>query len=356
MLSTGQINIPALGLTSAASYADGADHLIEMMYSGGLWVTLIDGAGGIPDTAGALVPDNTTFTVGGGGGYATFNGTLSMAVFYSASFSVVRSAAHVSALSGFPGESGTTRITRLAGYANLPVGTLDASLTNVAGVDTTGVFAWAALQQVADAEMGLDFFDGSGNLTFHNRNRVPAKATPDLTLDKQYLLPGVQPVIDDQQLINYLQGTSTATGAPQIARSVTSEVTNNHGRYDPGGVEYLVLTDQEVLDRINWIVGLFAEPTTRYGTLTINLYKMTPALAQSVLSAIELNCWLRVTSMPTQNTDGSTTDVIVEGFTERQDGDTWTLECNVVSRALFSAWILGDSTYSVLGSTTRLYV
>jgi hypothetical protein len=356
MQPDGKIAVGTSSIVSASSYADGATHWLEMTFSAGTWTLYIDGVS-IGTRADSAFPAGR-YDLGstGSSGTGGFGGVLAHFVLFSAAPSVSRVSAHSDAVrTGFVGEAGTARITRLAGYANLPVGTLDASLTNVAFTDITGKSVWEALQQVTDAEMGLSFFDGSGDLTFHNRNRAASKTSPDLTLDKQYLTADVQPVTDDQQIINYLDGSSTATGVTQLVWDVTSEVTNNHGRYAPGTVEYLVQTDQEVLDRLNWIVTNFAEPTTRYGTLTINLFKMTASQAQSVLSAIEPNCWLRVTSMPSQNTGGATIDVVVQGFTEEQGGDSWLLRCNVVSQSLYEAFILDSSTRGVLDSD-RLYV
>lgn len=255
------------------------------------------------------------------------------------------------AAQGFTGNTGTQRIARIAGYAGLSMGALDTSLTNVPAQQTSGRSAWDAIQEVADAEMGLVFVDGSGNLTFHNRTRVNAKTAPDLVLDSQYVTPDVQPVTDDQQIVNYFEATAAGTGAPSVARNTSSETT--HGRY-PVSETYLVQTDAEALDRANWIVAKQAEPTARYGTLTINLFKMTASLAASVVAAIDLDCWLRVTSMASQNPGGTVVDVVVQGWHEEAiTGVSWTLTCNVVSRSLYTAFVLDSS---LLDSTTLLAV
>lgn len=255
-------------------------------------------------------------------------------------------------LRGFIGESSTARITRLAGYAKIPVGTLDASATNVAAQNAAGNSAWDAIQQVADAEGGVAFIDGSGNLAFHNRARPSGKTAPDLTLSSQYITPDVQPVVDDQRLVNYVEATAAGTGLKSLAFDQTSQ--NAHGRYSESN-DYLVLTDREAFDRANWIVTKLATPRTRYGTLTINLYAMTPAMADTVLQKLDLDCWLRVIMMPGQNPDGTVADVMVQGFHQDVTNESWTATCNVVSRSLYTALILDDATFGALDSYPILF-
>lgn len=304
-------------------------------------------------------------SVGGGGAFdvttptTPFVGTIAHVSISSLSGLVV--AAHADAgLTGFAGESGVDRIVRLAGYVGLSVGTFDASMTNVPFVDITGKSAWEAIQEVADAEMGLVFFDGSGDLTFHNRNRAPLKTGPDVTISAEALAEDTSFVIDMQGVINYFEVTAEGTKVTQVVRDVVSEegdgtATNpGHGRY-PQSKSYLVQTDAEALDRANWIVANHAQPQTRAGTLKFNMLDRSAA-QQDALLGIEPNSWIRVTDLPSQTPGGTTLDFMVQGFAESLSKDVWTLELNVVSRAMFSAWILGHATYGVLGSTTRLYV
>jgi hypothetical protein len=87
------------------------------------------------------------------------------------------------------------------------------------------------------------------------------------------------------------------------------------------------------------------------------MLNLSPAQQSAVLAAVEINAWLQVISMPSQNTTGTTADVVVEGYTEEQSADTWKLTCNVVSRALFDCLILDDPVRGVLeGPYSRLYV
>jgi hypothetical protein len=354
----GKLVASGAGFTSSASVNDGVvHHAFYAVTAGGVGNLFLDGVSvafgasafsTASDFVGfSLAPSAIPFLT------SSFVGTIAHAVVYPSAVGAARPAIHGAARNGFLGETGTARLTRHAGYAGIPVGTLDTSLSNMAAnIDAST--AWGEIQAAADAEFGVAYIDGTGALTFHNRNRVVSKTVPDLTLSSQWVTPDVAPVSDDQQLVNYMEVSSEQTDGVSLARNITSET--SHGRY-PGSRSFMVQTDAEALDRANWLVSKLAEPTTRYGTLTINLYGMTPALASSVVNAIDVDCWLRVTSMASQNPGGTTADVIVQAFTETVNGDTWTIACNVVSQALYSpAWILDDPVNSILGTTTVLYV
>lgn len=343
--TTGKLSLYRTGSLAAqtsTSICDGAQHAVGLYGFAGSGKLTVDG--GTVGTFAALgigvsYPQDLRFGGGGTIATATMSGRLS-----DITLGAVPVAATV--------EADTARINRIAGYAGLTVGTMDSSLTNVPVSDTTNQTAWDALQQVAVATFGTLFVDGAGALTFHNRNKVAAKTSPDLTLDASYIRD-VQPVHDDQQILNYLEGSSETTKSTQVARNTASEAA--HGRYAESS-SYLLQTDQEVMDRLNWIVAIFAEPSTRYGTLTIDLYAMTPRTAASVLTALEINCWLQITGLPSQTPGGTTVDLVVEGYSEHVGADVWSVTCNVVSRSLFDALILDDPTLGVLDAGNRLYV
>lgn len=341
-------------MTSSAVVTDGAEHVGGLRWTGSQVQLLLDGvvvASNVDTRAGssAQIMFLGEPPVGG----SAYSGTMAHVAFFTTDPGGARATAHATAsLTGFDGESGTARLTRLAGYGGLPIGTLDSSLTNVPFTDFTGQSLAQALRDVADGEFGLLFVDGSGNLTFHNRNRSPAKATPDVTITADMLDPGTGFQYDTQGLVNYFEATAKGTGVTQVARNTASET--QHGRYPTSGT-YLVQTDAEAIDRANWVVANHADPAPRLGSLTIDLLTLDTA-TQAALLAAEPNTWLRVTGLPSQTPGGTTADLVVQGFAETLTKDSWSITFNVISRSLVQAWILGDATYGVLDSTTRLYV
>jgi hypothetical protein len=306
-----------------------------------------------------------TLYVGGapasaGGATTGFTGVIGHVALVNQLTTIARAQSHGTAVqTGFAGESGTARITRLAGYANIPVNTLDASLTNVAFVDPTGQSVADAINDVVAAEGGSWYIDGSGNLGFHNRNKVVAKTAPDITIAAEYLAEDTAFTTDMQGVINYYEVAAAGTGITQVVRNTVSESGNGtsvaHGRYT-GSASYLVQTDAEALDRGNWTVANHAQPAARVGSLTFDLLTMTFAQQQQFM-AVETDTWIRITGLPGQTPGSTTADLIVQGISEVSSTSAWTLTCVVVNQSLFSpVWILDHSTYSVLGSTTRLYV
>lgn len=309
-------------------------------------------------TAG-VAPSATTLTIGGGGAWAPFIGSIAHVAAYSSTLSAARVTAHYQAgTTGFAGESGTARITRLAGYAGIPIGTLDTSLTNVPFVDITSKTAMAAIQEVVDAEFGTVYFDATGALTFHNRNRAVAKTTPDLTIDANQLDPGTSFFYDTFGILNYVTVTAVGTQVAQVAWNKVSEQgaagSPKHGRYSDQKT-YLVQTDAEALDRGNWLVNRHGQPAPRAGSLVVTLLDLTAA-QQAAWLLCEPDYWVRVTGLPAQTPGGTTADLIVQGWAETLNATTWTLALNTSSRpAFYQALILDDATYGLLDSG-RLYV
>jgi hypothetical protein len=89
-------------------------------------------------------------------------------------------------------------------------------------------------------------------------------------------------------------------------------------------------------------------------SLSLDLLTLTAAQAASV-QALELSDRVQITGLPSQALNGTTTaDLIVEGWTETLSADSWDMTFNTSNFSQASAWVLDDSTYSVLGTTTRL--
>lgn len=349
MNTTGQLVFGISGLTTLG-YADGRGH--HVFYNAVTSTLYVDGVSVATDAGAHKVTYQTVAATGS---------IAHLAYWPSASVPAAgRITAHASAgLNGFTGESGVARITRLANYAAVPLGTLDASLTNVAAEPINSKSAMSALQDVADAEFGLVFFDGSGNLTFHNRNRAVAKTAPDVTIDANQLDPGTAFYYDTAGILNFLQVTAQGTQVVQVARNTVSELgaagSPKHGRYEDSKT-YLVQTDPEALDRGNWLVNRHGQPAPRAGSLVVDVLTMTAA-QQAVWLLVEPNYWVRITGLPAQTPGGTTADLIVQGWLETLNESMWTLALNTSSRpAFYQAWILDDTTFSVLDSTTRLYV
>lgn len=347
------------------SLNDGSVHHVMITSdAAGNWLRYHDGVAVAGGTDAANV-GMTEFQIGGpasGVNRTTFKGMIGHCQIYNGVVAPadVADIAAACIANGLPVESGTARLTRLAAYAGVPVGSLDTSLTNVGYLDFAGDSDAAQMRAVAtDAEVGIVFVDGSGNLTFYNRNRPFAKLTPDITLTADQADPGTKIPVDMQGVVNFFTAKAVGGGAQTAWNKVSEKgdgtVTNpGHGRY-PDSKDLLVTTDDEALDRANWIVGNHGEPLPRIPDLKIDMLTID-ATVQNQLLAAEADTWIRVTGLPSQAPGGTTADLLVQGFAEHLTPEAWDLTFNVVAMSMFRVWILGDSTYGVLGSTTRLAV
>jgi hypothetical protein len=264
-------------------------------------------------------------------------------------------AAHASAALDVTVDSSTERIARLAGLGLIPPAeqALEAGVLQSTAYTSGGDSqVLDAMQATALAEGGTVFADGTGRLVFQNRDHRPLAVAqpPVLTLQAGDYEDDDLTVSVDKQ---YLKNTATGTrpdGATQTASDAVSLA-----QYEEYGesVTLLVTTDQEVLDRLNWIVARYSQPLPRLSSLTIDLLTQ-PAAFQAAALSLEIGSKVLIGGLPTQSPVASIA-AIVEGSVETQGVDRWTLTLNTVSAALYQAWVLEDPTYGVLGATTRLY-
>jgi hypothetical protein len=326
--------------------------------AGGTIKAYVDGvAYAIAGTMGTYPLDGPTFEVGLG-----TTGSVAHAAYYAGAGSVpgvTRWANHANAaLNGFTGELGDARITRLAGLANTPLGTFDAGQTPTPAADLDGKSVGDVIQSVASGtEVGTAYVDGSGDLVFHNRSRVTLQTTPAITfqVDSGIVNGDLQVLVDKADLVNYATTQAEGSGVITIVTpddGGASELV--HGRY-PASYTWLVTKDTHAVSRAAQIVNNHAEPSPRIPTLTLDLLT-APTSVQTAVLALDLDDRIDIAGLPAQSPTGTTAQLVIDGYTETLTVDSWTLQINATSWALLSGWILEDTTYGVLDSTTRLTV
>jgi hypothetical protein len=349
---------------SAGSVADGNTHHAawRVTLSGGnavgsLW---LDGVLVSSPSAAYVAPfpaSIDTLHVGGGpdpGGTQHFTGTIAhVPVFVGTEVADARVVDHANAgLNGFNTDTSDQRISRYLTYGGVPTASqvLETGVqTNVPHYDITGNSVAGAVAKVNEGEVGVVFARGDGKVVFHNRQHRQLKTTADWTLTAIDLDPGTVVPADMQQVTN-IATSSRAGGATQAAQSASS--ITKHGQYPASYDSLLVTTDAQALDRINWQVGTHAEPGARFNQLQIDLLTASQTLQQNA-QARELGDRLSITGLPSQAPAGLA-DQIIEGWTETLTAASWDMTFNTSPWGLEQAWILGDATYGVLGSTTRL--
>lgn len=321
-------------------------HLAVTLTAGGTLTLYVDGVSAGTASAGASDPVRRGLNMG------YFPSTLAHVAYYNQALSAARVAAHAAAgLAGFAGERSDQRIARLASYAGITATALETGIdTSVPFVDITGASPLAAIQDVDKAEGGAAFIRGDGTLVMQNRSHRALQTTPDLTMTNNEVDPASRVAGDMQLVENIVTASAGASGATQTAVNASSRTA--HGDYPVDLTGLLVSTDELALNAAQWRVGKYAEPFLRMPDLEFDLATLTVAQQASVM-ALEISDRIQITGMPAQA--GSTTlDLLVEGWTETLTADSWTWQANTSNWSTATAWVLGDATYGVLGSTTVL--
>ncbi len=227
--------------------------------------------------------------------------------------------------------------------------------------------ALAHLQSVEETEAGALFMDTQGRVRWIARQSllVPPYTTTQVTLgDNPGELtwePGPDMALDDLDLVNQEQVTGAAvlslTGGP--LSSVTQSWTDPTSAASYGlrsrSLNCLNELDQDSLYHAQWDVGRLSQPLLRLRRIDINPLDDIPNLFPAVLSRELLD---RVTvnrhSVPGGG-DAFTQVALIEGMEEKVSAsDGWTVSWSLSPTDAVSAWILGDSTFGVLDSTTKL--
>ena len=284
-----------------------------------------------------------------GGSTATL--TVAHGAVFDAVLSSTRIAAHAGAgLTGFAGETPAARLARYAGYAGIPTAEQSFETGDVLGlahIDTTDKTPLACMREVEATEGGVLFDAGDGTLKFHDRSHRYGAASAFSTSLSPVVVP-LTPILNDQSLVNDM----TVTGSTGIAGRATDATSlAAYGRYDRT-LDVASSNVDEPLHAASWRVGRYAEPAARIPGVEIHLNKASVSLTDSVLAA-EVGTKFTLTGL-LGSSPASSMVLFVEGVDEYIDATEHRVVLKTSPAEVFDLWILDDSTYSVLDSTTRL--
>lgn len=342
-------------IVSTATVTNGLTHHAALRQTkSGATITsdlFLDGALVATDTSGL---DWWPLTRLYAGGYQPlFNGTLSHVAVYNTAVSDARILEHANAgLNGFSGESSNARIVRLARYADVPAGEvsvetgLSTSITNQITNDKT---ALSLMSEVVDTEGGVLFDARNGNLTFHARShRYNAAVVMTLSATNQEIEGDLEPKLDDQGLLNDM--TASRDGGVSV-RAVDTASIADYGLYRES-VTLLTTSDNEIADAANWKVQTRSTPAIRIAGISVDLLNCSSA-QKTALLALEIGDRITLTGLPSQ-APASSMDFFIEGYTETIGAESYRMTFNLSPASLSGVWQLDSSTYSVLGTSTRL--
>jgi len=236
----------------------------------------------------------------------------------------------------------------------------DRSLSSAQSQIQSGTFvnvpALTHFQNVADVESGLFFMGPDGIATFHNRhyrlvNSLSSLATFDDSAAAALPWLKVSSSYDDGQVWNEARITRTG-GVEQVASDAVSQA----AYFARTLTKTLpLLADSEALYLAQWLVGLYALPVFRFTSITLD-GNMADALWPWMLS-LAISNRITITERPPPIGVAITQDCYIESVAFDVGQDHWLVTFGLSSAAALagsSFWILQDSVYGVLNSTTKL--
>lgn len=274
----------------------------------------------------------------------------------------------------YPAELTSDRIARVLDAVGWPSGAthrnLDTGKSTVVAVTIADgeTKALAHLQDVAKSELGLVFIDGQGRFTFHNRQHRFDTAS-DYTSVATFGDGGgteldwddVGPDWDLDRVIN--QWSITPYGGAVIVRSDAT----SKAAYGPRGQsrELLISDVNEATDQADWLLARTKDVAYRFDRLILRPSAIAAGSLQDSLFAQALGREIgdRITVKVRPPGGGYTIsqECWIEGVQHKVSDQSWetvfmldTVDPTLQTGAGY--WILDDTTYSVLDTSTRLAV
>jgi hypothetical protein len=294
-----------------------------------------------------------TMHIGGYRGARLFSGQIAHVAVTSVAGNIgatISPSHYQAATTGFSGEDADVRMQRLARYAGIPsVTILGATHDAIASQGPGGTGVVARMREVESTESGKlyaerDYF----GLAYQSRDLRynPDPSSEVFTIAYADLEPGSNYADDDQKMVNSVEA-SRPGGATQKVTAPASVLA--FGEY-PQQLDVIKTSDNSVLDAAYWLVSRYANPQPEMREAVIEAYTLAAYL--DILDA-EISSYFTVTAMPSQ-APASSVRATVEGYTETLKEKSHVIQFHTSASVTDSVWVLGDSTYGVLDSTTRL--
>jgi hypothetical protein len=314
----------------------------------------IDGVAGPVTTSVVDTPSLRNLHIGGYRGARLFDGQIAhVAVTYSnGDIGDTISAAHYeAATTGFSGEAADERIQRLARYVGLSSVTVWGTTHDpIASQGPAGSSVVARMREVESTESARLFAERDWyGLAYQSRDvrYNPDPSSEVFTIDYADLETSrLRLADDDQKMVNSVEA-SRPGGATQRVTAPASIFA--FGEY-PSPLNVLKTSDNSVLDAAYWLVSRYANPAPELREVPIEAFTMSSYL--DILDA-EISSYFSIYNLPSQ-APASTIRATVEGYTETIKHNSHVIQFHTSASVTDSVWVLDDSTYSVLDSTTRL--
>ena len=244
--------------------------------------------------------------------------------------------------------------------------------------DISGNNAISAMQIFEKAEDGFLFVDASGSINFHTRDWRMGYGAPDLYLPPDTFSSDLGYTLTDQFMTNE-QGVSTQI-FPTGGGYLNAASQANYGVYATSGLNsplqlplitwnrafgslgissYYYFSDPNLDDRAAWEANTHAEPWLLPGQVNIDLgtlNKASTGLGISDIYDLEMDMMIAPSgTLPASFPDGMPSlEWFIEGINELKSQSSHTISFYCSPAETQRAWVPGDPTYGVLGSTSRI--
>lgn len=227
------------------------------------------------------------------------------------------------------------------------------------GILPTQSYAAQRIKDIAASENGVVYADGAGVVNFHDRHRRitgGASATVQGTIgdgggsEIPYTAP--QPTYGDVWPIVQVTPNGGTVQTATVAAG-TSSYFNKTLNFPTGGT-YLVSSATEAALAAQYIANRYSSPITRITNVTL-IGADAPSLWPTILSLdVSSRVIFKRSHFPGAGSTISLNE-FVEGYGDDvQIGQDWRVNVPLSPADAQSYWLLGDSTYGLLGQTTRL--
>ena len=220
------------------------------------------------------------------------------------------------------------------------------------GIVTAGTKALQAVQDIATSENGNVYCDSEGRVIFAARTRKYTNTTPKWILGElETPYQGDISFDYDPTLVynDWLVSRSTGT----VVR--VADGPSKKANFPRGNTRTLnIHSDAETVDAANFLLNTYKTPQQRVAQISLNP-ATNPALWPVVLG---MEIGDRVTVKRRTAVGLMQADFFIEqiqhDFSVSQDTVAWTTKLQMSPAARYQVWIIGDPTYGVIGSTTKL--
>lgn len=253
----------------------------------------------------------------------------------------------------FGAQTTGARVTAVLDAAGITAYTVDTGATTVvaSGVFAEDSMALPHLLEVEQSENGLLFAEGDGSIVFQARHYrlLNSSAAVDTIGDSGVEIPyrAATLDLDDADLWNSVAVTP-AGGTPELATDTASITAHWERRMNRA---ILSASQPEALSAAQFLIARYADPGPRIPVL--DLVGATATTKWPTILGAGNSDRFTWTRRATAHT--ITQDVFVERVSDTvTPGQDWRVSFQLSPAADQAGWLLGDATYSLLGTSTVL--